>query len=149
MGGGGHAHTCVHVWCVYTGVCECVYYAVFTVCGPQLAQLKLSSVANKILKIISSKKKSKYVIQNLRLNTRLSSLESLKEQVLSKCNGKASVNDGFGYRISSKSHRVVLTLNALNVIIAVCGKGSSLLLLTLILNNAQCARSPIVHVTIL
>ena len=49
------------------------------------------------LKIISSKKKSEYAIQNLRLNAWFSSLKSLKEQVLSKCDGKASVDSGFGY----------------------------------------------------
>ena len=42
------------------------------------------------LKIVSSKKRSEYVIQNLRLTTRFSSLTSLKEQVMSKCDGKVS-----------------------------------------------------------
>ena len=49
------------------------------------------------LKIVSSKKKSEYVIQNLRLTTRFSSLTSLKEQVMSKCDGKVSFDEGFGY----------------------------------------------------
>ena len=49
------------------------------------------------LKIVSSKKKSEYVIQNLRLTTRFSSLTSLKGQVMSKCDGKVSFDEGFGY----------------------------------------------------
>ena len=49
------------------------------------------------LKIISSKKKSEYVIQNLHLSTRFSSVTSLKEEIMSKCDGKASVDGGFGY----------------------------------------------------
>ena len=49
------------------------------------------------LKIVSSKKKSEYVIQNLRLSTRFSTLTSLKEQVMSKCDGKVSFDEGFGY----------------------------------------------------
>ena len=37
------------------------------------------------------------MIQNLHLTTRFSSLTSLKVQVMSKCNGKVSFDEGFGY----------------------------------------------------
>ena len=49
------------------------------------------------IKIMSAKKKSDYVVQNLHLNSKISSLESLKEEVLSKCNDRISIDSGFGY----------------------------------------------------
>ena len=72
--------------------------------GPQLGGTSSASVQSPAaenpaltLKIVSSKKKSEYVIQNLRLTTRFSSLNNLKEQVMSKCDGKVSFDEGFGY----------------------------------------------------
>ena len=72
--------------------------------GPQLGGTSSASAQSLAaenpaltLKIVSSKKRSEYVIQNLRLTTRFSSLKNLKEQVMSKCDGKVSFDEGFGY----------------------------------------------------
>ena len=72
--------------------------------GPQLGGTSSASAQSPAaenpaltLKIVSSKKRSEYVIQNLRLTTRFSSLKNLKEQVMSKCDGKVSFDEGFGY----------------------------------------------------
>ena len=74
------------------------------VTGPQINTVNPTHMESAIvqnpalnLKIISAKKKSEYVIQNLRLSARFASLSSLKEEVMSRCDGKASVDGGFGY----------------------------------------------------
>ena len=49
------------------------------------------------IKIVSAKKKSDYAVQNLHLNGRFSSLDALKQAVLSKCEDRICMESGFGY----------------------------------------------------
>ena len=49
------------------------------------------------LKIVNEKKKSEYVVQNLHLNTRFSSLVALKRTILSKCEDRISIESGTCY----------------------------------------------------
>ena len=49
------------------------------------------------IKIVSAKKKSDYAVQTLHLNGRFSSLDALKQAVLSKCEDRISMETGFGF----------------------------------------------------
>ena len=49
------------------------------------------------IKIVSAKKKSDYAVQTLHLNGRFSSLNALKQAVLSKCEDRICMESGFGY----------------------------------------------------
>ena len=98
---------CMHVC---TCVCVCVCYILYMLqCGNIVTGSQISGTSSATthspaaenpaltLKIVSSKKKIEYIIQNLRLTSWFSSLTSLKEQVMSECDGKVSFDEGFGY----------------------------------------------------